>query len=728
VTNTSDTFALAFRLHQSGNISQAEQLYRLVLQSDPRHADAYHMLGVALCQAGRLQEAVTAIRHALSLSPRAGVFYANLGVALEALGQMDEAINSYREAIRLRPEDADAHYNLGNVLRVQKNWNEARDHYGEAIRLKPDYAKAYSNLGLTLAAQGKLEEAVVHYRQALQLRPDSFETQNNLGVALLDLGRLEEAAACERVALRLNPDFPHAHHNLGDALLRLNQLDLAVASYRQALRLNPKFVEAWNNLGNALQRQDMLTEASKCYREALRINPAFAEAANNLGTVLQKQKQYDEAIRLHRQALHQNPYFAEAWNNLGSAFQLQDQLDEAIGCYQQAVWLKPDYADAWNHLGNLHCEQSRFGDALASYDQGLKCRDDLGEMHFNRARLNLLLGNWEQGWPEYEWRWQTIAFVPRVFREPRWDGSPLGEKSLLVYTEQGLGDTVHFCRYLPLVKQRVGKLILQCQPKLLPLLTCIRQVDCLVAQSAQPPLFDAQLPITSLPGIMQTDLGTVPNAVPYLHADPALIKRWKSAKCGLPSAVSSTSSTPHSALRTPYFLIGIAWQGNPAFFADRHRSVPLRHFAPLAEVQGIQLISLQKGPGTDQLQVKCGVRSAECGVQSLQDTLSRLRSVLRNPHIDEASGAFMDTAAIMRSLDLVITSDTAVAHLAGGLGIPVWVALSKVPDWRWLLDREDSPWYPTMRLFRQTRYGQWDDVFERIADALRALLTANDRS
>jgi len=426
-----------------------------------------------------------------------------------------------------------------------------------------------------------------------------------------------------------------------------------------------------------------------------------------------------------------NPNFAEACNNLGSALQHQDKLDEAIGCYQQAVRLKPSYAEAWTHLANLHWEQSRFDEALACYAKAISCRADLADAHFNRSRLFLLLGDWGRGWPEYEWRWQTKAFPRQAFQQPRWDGSDLKGRTILVDAEQGLGDTLHFVRYLPLVKQRGGRVNFLCQPPLLPLLASVQAIDHLLSQGSQLPAFDVQTPLVSLPGIFHTSLAAFPAPVPYLHADAELVKHWKSRKSEVGSRKSEhlhlTSDIGH---RTSDFLVGITWQGNPAFLHDRQRSIPLVHFAPLAQVEGVQLISLQKGAGTDQLKQ---LRIADCGLRiERQETKPLLESAIRNPQsaildlgsrLDEASGAFMDTAAIMTHLDLVISSDTAVAHLAGALGIPVWVALPMAPDWRWLLGREDSPWYPTMRLFRQTRYGQWEDVFDRLAEELKAVVS-----
>jgi hypothetical protein len=310
------------------------------------------------------------------------------------------------------------------------------------------------------------------------------------------------------------------------------------------------------------------------------------------------------------------------------------------------------------------------------------------------------LGKWREAWPEYEWRWQTKGFPRFAFGQPRWDGQG-NAGTLLVLGEQGLGDTLQFVRYLPLVRKRGWKVIFQPQSPLTRLLGADRAPD-----------FDAYVPLLSLAGVFHTTPDTVPAAVPYLHSDAGLAEYWRgqlreSAKSKVRSAKSEgTALTSHIAHRTSHLLVGIAWQGDPTFRSDRQRSIPLTCFAPLVQVQGVKLISLQKGPGTEQLRE----------MKDVQDLGNRL---------DEAAGPFMDSVAILQSVDLVVCSDTAVAHLAGALGVPVWLALPVVPDWRWLLQRSDSPWYPSMRLFRQTRRGDWDEVFERMARELKKLTIVN---
>jgi len=508
---------------------------------------------------------------------------------------------------------------------------------------------------------------------------------------------------------RLHPLYAQTHFNLGVVLGKQGKLDEAIAHYRQALRFNPDSVEAHNNLANALRQGGRVEEALAGYQQALRCRPDCAETYNNLGTALTELGRLDEAVPCFRDALRIDSNSAEAHSNLGEALKRLGQLDEAVASFHRALQLNPHLVEAHDCLGAALKHRGQYSEALASFERALRLNPDFGGARWNRALLWLLLGDFQRGWPEYEWRWTQPNFVRRHFSQPLWDGSALDGRTILLHAEQGLGDTLQFIRYVPLVRQRGGKVFVECQPSLLRLLANLPGVDHLLARGCPLPGFDVHAPLGSLPGILGTELATIPATVPYLHADSALVEHWKSRKSEVGSRKSEhlhlTSDIRH---RTSDFLVGIAWQGNPAYGHDRQRSIPLTHFARLARVEGIQLISLQKGPGTEQLPGQFPVLDLGNG-------------------LDEASGPFMDTAAVVMNLDLVISSDTAVPHLAGALGVPVWVALPLVPDWRWLLEREDNPWYPTMRLFRQTRYGEWDDVFERLTREVKSLVATRSR-
>jgi tetratricopeptide (TPR) repeat protein len=660
MTTTEEIFALALRHHQAGNLQQAEQLYHQVLQADQSHADTYHLLGVLAHQRGQHAKAIASIRQALALKPGAAVYHSNLGVAQAASSQLEDALASFQQALLFQPQGAEAHYAVGNALR----------------------------------ALGRLEEAATYYSQAVSFRTAFPEALNNWGNVLFLLGKFEEAVECYGKVLRLQPDWAETHCNLGNALCRLSRWEEAAEHCRRALRLQPDYADALSNLGNALRSQGKLEEAVVHCRRALQIRPSFPEAIINLGSALAELGRAEEAQDCLSEALRIDPGSVEAWSNLGNALALQEKLEEAVECYQQAIRHQPTYAEAYSNLGYVRVQQAQFDQAEACYAEALAHDANHAETHFNRALLWLLQGKWDKGFKEYEWRWRTKDFHRQQFRQPLWDGSPSPKSSrtLLLVAEQGLGDTLQFIRYLPLVRLRVDRIILQCQPPLMRILSNVSGIDQLLPQGSPLPSFDTYAPLLSLPRIFGTSPNNVPAKVPYLHADAQLVERWRRelAQFGLENSGSGQ-----------VFKIGIAWQGNPTYRGDRQRSIPLAKFAPLAAVKGVQLVSLQKRDAT---------------VERLE---SAFPMVDFSDKLDEGSGAFMETAAIMMSLDLVISSDTAVAHLAGALGVPVWVALTAVPDWRWLLERTDSPWYPTMGLFRQTRRGQWDEVFDRLAEELR---------
>ncbi len=505
-----------------------------------------------------------------------------------------------------------------------------------------------------------------------------------LALSYHQAGNLSQAKLLYQQILRVNPAHADALHLLGAALSSEGQHDLAIAYIQQALTVKPRTAVFHNNLGFAYQALGRLDEAAFHYQQAVALQPGYAEAHNNLGNVLRAQGKQTEAVESYRQALRLQPTHALAHNNLGVALQELGRLDEAVVCHREALRLYPEFVDAHNNLANALKEQGRLDEALAQMEQALRLDPGDAAARWNRSLLWLLRGDFERGWPEYEWRWTQPAYVPRRFPQPRWDGTPLAGRTVLVHAEQGLGDTLQFVRYAPLLRARGGRILVQCSTMLLPLLASCAGIDQVLPESEPLPPFDVHVPLLSLPGLMGTTLGSIPANVPYLSADASLVDHWKQELAAV----------------GPGFRIGIVWQGNPRHPMDRRRSIPLEQFAPLAAREGVRLFSLQVGAGAEHL-TALGERFAVIDLGG---------------RFDKASLA--DAAAAIMALDLVVTVDTAVAHLAGALGRPVWVALPYVPDWRWLLDRENSPWYPTMRLFRQRELGNWTEVFERITAAL----------
>ncbi len=505
---------------------------------------------------------------------------------------------------------------------------------------------------------GRLDQAEQLYRQILQTDPNHIDAWHLLGVASSQAGRHAVAADCINRAIKLNPKAAVFYGNLGNVYTSLGQIADAVNAYQQALQLKPDFVEARLNLGIAFKDQGQLELALASFQQALRLQPDNPIAHNHLGVIYREQRNLDAAVDSYRRALQLNPNFADAHNNLANVLNDLGRIEDSIASYRQAIRLKPDYAEA----------------------------------HLSLATALLLTGNLKEGWAEYEWRFVCGRPELPEFHKPRWDGSPLNGRTIVLYGEQGFGDKLQFMRYAPLVKARGGRVVVACNKTLLPILSRCAGIDEFVpVPGGDLPPFDVYSPLLSLPGILGTTLDTIPAEVPYLFADPELVATWK-AKLS----------------RTAAFKIGIVWQGSMSNKGGIGRSIALKHFAPLGKVDGIQLYSLQCGQGIEQI--------AEMqGQLQIDDFKGRL---------DTETGPFMDTAAVMRNLDLVITADTSIGHLAGGLGVPVWVAVPFIPDWRWFGDFKTTAWYPNLRLFRQERIGDWDGLFERIAEELKHELAA----
>ncbi len=617
------------------------------------------------------------------------------------LGKLDDATACLAQAVRLMPAHADAFHQLAVVQAQEGKLDEAIASLEAAQRLKPNSVEISRNLrivragrenrrGRQLSEQGHLNEALACHRRASVLLPDDADSYRGLAFVLASQNQLDEAMAGYRRALELNPNDAEVTYSLGVLSMRLKKPDEAAAWYRQALALNPDFAEAHNNLGAILEEQNQWAEALACHREALRIKPDYAEAHNNLGVVLMRQDKLHEAAACYRQALALKPDYTDALGNLALTLLMLHDLDESLVCYRRALTLRPENAVAHFNMAFALVEQHKFDDALAEYERAMELQADYAEAHFNHSLTLLLTGRFAEAWAEYEWRFRRPGQEEPTLPQPRWTGDSLAGRTILLRSEQGLGDAMQFVRYAELVKRQGGRVIVECEASLARLLASCPAVSGVLVKGQPAPRFDVHIPQLSLPGIFGTSLDSIPAQVPYLFPGAELLAQWKE------ELDAEAASHPRP------LKIGIAWQGNPANPLDRFRSIPLKHFAGIAATPGVQVYSLQAGAGREQL-------TALADRSSIVDLGDRL-------------GDFYNTAAIVRNLDLVITCDSAPAHLAGALGVPVWTALTFAPDWRWLLARGDCPWYPTMRLFRQERFGDWEGVFGNIEQVLAQLL------
>jgi hypothetical protein len=464
-----------------------------------------------------------------------------------------------------------------------------------------------------------------------------------------------------------------------------------------------------NNLGTSVWQQGRVAEAEVIYRRALDEAPDDFGVLNNLGNALWEQTRSGDAVPFYRRALRLRPDAAETRMNLGVALSDLGEFDEALACFDSALRLQPDFPEAMDNIGMTMARLGRWEEALTWYDRALSIRPDFPEAHRNRAFLWLTLGDYERGWPEHEWRLTCRNHRGVPVPRPFWRGEELSGRTILLHAEQGLGDVVHFIRYAAAARARGARVIAACPDSLLRLVARCPGVDAVQDWYGPVPECDVHAPLMSLPAILGTTMATVPAACPYLSADDATIDRWRPLVDRSVVAAYPEDEGRDPAGRRP-FRIGIVWQGNPSHRNDGRRSFPLELFGHIAGIPGVRLISLQKGRGIEQLDGLGGRFPVAvlpgCGPGG----------------VDRRD--FLDTAAIMSLLDMVIVPDSSTAHLAGSLGVPAWMPLSAVADWRWLCDREDSPWYPSLTLFRQSTTGDWEGVFRRMAGRLREALAA----
>ena len=560
-------------------------------------------------------------------------------LAAHRAGRLPEAEALYRQVLAADPAQIDALHLLGVLAQQAGQPDLAVELIGRAVARQPDYVAAQNNLGNALLALGRLEAAAERYRLVLRLKSDEADAARNLGVVLRQQGRPAEAVA---------------------------QLEAALALRRD--------VEGLNELGLALASAGRFEDALVAYRAALDLRPDFAAALNNLGMLLGETGRPEEAERHFRAALELDPGLVAVWSNLGNTLCTLDQPAAAEACYREALRLRPDHAEARGNLGHALANLGRHAEAATSYRAALAQRPDDDALHHSLGQALLLTGQFEAGWAEHERRRHSRNFV-----QPLWMGEPLDGKILLLHAEGGLGDTIQFCRYarsLPAGRQ----ILLEVPPALRRLMEGLADRPPVIARSETLPPFDLHCPLMSLPHRLGIRLDTIRADIPYLAAEPELIAAWRERLAGL------------AGLR-----IGLAWSGNPAYRADRRRSLPLARLAPLFEVPGITFVSLQKG--------EAAAQAAD------QPRLLDPTALLTD---------FAETAALVETLDLVISVDTAIAHLAGALGKPIWLLNSFDPHWVWLLDRSDSPWYPSLRQFRQSAPGDWDGVVAKVARALAA--------
>jgi tetratricopeptide (TPR) repeat protein len=569
------------------------------------------------------------------------------GLKLHREGRIDLAEACHRKIVKIAPSSPEAE----ELLRALRPPATATAAASPLTAQRAEDADALSKRAASDLARGNVEAALKSFRRVAELRPESAQPHGSLAEAHEQLGNIPGAIESYRRALMLQPDSVDLHCHLARVLCQQGELRAAGELYQSALVLDPKRHDVYSDLGFVLTELGNFGAAFEAFRRSLKLNPRAAKTFASVGHMFERKGDLGSAAAAYRDAVKLDPHLRAAHLDLGFVLYGLGELAEADDSFRRVLALQPDSAEAKVNLGLIH----------------------------------LLQGNFSAGLAEYESRWMVGVGDERRFLQRRWKGEPLRGERILLYAEQGLGDTLHFARYVPLVAARGGEVVLEVQPPLHGLLAKIEGAKRVISRGDPLPEFTWQCPLMSLPFALGTAHATIPAKVPYIEVDPARASGWREKLAGDKQC------------------IGLAWAGNPAHPRDRLRSIPLERLTSLFSIPGAAFYSLQFGAGREQISQ---LQPNACPIDRLIDLGDELKD-------------FTHLAAIVANLDLVITIDSAVAHLAGALGKPVWILLNKGCDWRWFLDRENSPWYPTARLFRQSTAGDWQEVIERVEAALR---------
>ncbi|MGA8043109.1 MAG: tetratricopeptide repeat protein [Terracidiphilus sp.] len=670
----------------TGNLTEVALGYQRMLQANPSQTDA--LIGMSLVALASRQHAaaVTMARAAVASAPQIGLTWVTMGQVLQAEGRIGEAEIAYEKAIRMDGMDVLARMGLGELRIAMGRPEDALEHYDLALRRQPAMVAAQMGMGHALTCMGRNEEALARYQQVLDLAPTMAECEFAIAFVRVRIGQTAEAETHYRRAIQLRPDFAAAWMNLGCLLREQGKSLHAEAALARAVALRAGNVEGWLNLALLMREQRRSDEAERYLSRAFALEPENVNVLLAWCQFRAAEQDLAGAWGWLRWAQGRGPSNAEVVNLHGILLHTERRLAEAVEVFRQAEELGS--CAAASNRGNTLMDMGRMEEALHAHELAVQRDPQSAGARYNLALTQLRLGNWAQGWAGYEARWhfREVHSTAPVFRCPRWQGEPLAGRRILLYAEQGLGDAIQFCRYAAMVATRGGEVILQVHEplqRLMHSLAIVRTGQATVARlGEEPPPFDLECPLMSLPAIFGTTVETVPWPGPYLGADAALATgKWAQTSDG-----------------TSDLRVGLAWAGNPRYKADTFRSMQLRTLVPLLRVPGVQWISLQKGNAALQLR--------------------ELPEDLRVWDASSLDRDLADAAALIATLDLVITTDTSIAHLAGAMGRPVWILLPHLSDWRWMQDVETTPWYPTARLFRQTAPLDWAGVVHRVSAAL----------
>jgi tetratricopeptide (TPR) repeat protein len=715
----------AVAMHRAGAVREAAARYSALLSRNPRNVDALFLLGMASAQQGLFTDAASALRKAVKISPQHAAAHNLLGVVLRELGKHDEALGCFDRAVLRQPDLTDALLNRATLLAALGRHFEAIEAYDRGLARRPTWLEGWNNRGNILAASGQHADAIASFDRAIVLAPDSPELHANRGASLAALARHEEAIASFDRAIAARPSFAEAMINRGNSLRTLRRDDEASAEYSRAIAVRPDFAEAYLMRAFVHQERRNFEAALADFDRALSLRPSLADAHRPRAIALFALGRLPEALESCQKAVAVKPDSDDVWLLRSRILFALGRDENALAACNRAIELSPDQLaqyeqksyiltmlgrteealDLYDRLTRQHPPRAyihamraaftsflgRFEEAHSHVERSLMLAPDNDEVLYRASFLDRLHGRWIEGSEKYERRSSLKGLSDLPHR--RWNGEPPDGELLLLVGEQGLGDRIQYCCYVPVLVQLGHRVGMWTDTKSESLLSGVPGIERIYTNlGAQVDDKNSRfrwVPIASLPYVLRTTPESVPKTVPFLTVEPARVADW-SQRIGRSG-----------------FKIGLSWQGNPEFVSDRFRSIPLREFEPISELAGVRLFSLQKRPGSDQM-----------GSVGFKD---RIETPLCDSDLRDE--AMLDTAALMMNLDLIITSDTMIAHLAGALARPTLLALQLVPDWRWLLDREDTPWYPSVRLFRQKRLGDWGEVFARIGAAAREMVS-----
>lgn len=641
-TDQKEKLLSAFTKHQSGQLAEAEIAYREILEVDPSLTDAWQLLGTLKVQQDLPQEAIAFLEKAISANQSVPQYHVNLGAALSKCNRREEAVAAYKKALALEPNHAEANKNLGIVLCKLKQFEQAIP-YLKASSEQGAGQEVVTQLALALALAKKHEQAIPYFEKLYAAAPENRKVLAGFAQSLLSLKEPDERG---------------------------------IELWEKLIEIDPQSVRYRNNLASLLKSLERYDDAIEVCEHGLELECEYLPLICNLGLALAGQKRYEEAKDQYEKAI-------SLWDATSKS--VDDAIDESEGSVSESALAAEHACIASTQLAAIENLLGNPSAALQAVERALDIKDD-PDSRLVRAFISLGLGNFEEGWQDYESRKET-DFAPRKLKTPEWKGERDSNLRVLIHCEQGLGDTWHFIRYAKLVKERVGAVYFLARPPSMPLLRSCPDIDFLIKDGDPLPDHDCNVPLMSLPGVFETTQETIPCEIPYLKADQGLVKKWGNKLAGLEG-----------------LKVGICWRGNKEFAYDHFRSPGLSSFKPLADLTGVSLISLQKGEGESEI-------------------LDTGFDVAFFENLDESEGPFMDTAAIIENLDLIVSSDTAVPHLAGAMGKKVCLALCATPEWRWMTERSDSPWYPSMKLYRQEELSDWEPVFEQIASDVGSLIS-----